>query len=76
MEYQVTRCVCFKTTFEQWLKLKREHGWTLEEASRQTFCGEGCGMCKPYLAVVATTGCTELPVMSYEQMRTLAASPK
>lgn len=69
LDHIVDRCVCFKTTFRQWLDRKIANGWTLEEASRNTFCGEGCGLCKPYLAVVAATGRTELPVMSYDEMK-------
>jgi NAD(P)H-nitrite reductase large subunit len=40
----------------------------LEEAAAKTRCGEGCGTCRPYLRVVAATGKTLLPVMTYEEM--------
>jgi bacterioferritin-associated ferredoxin len=64
----VERCVCFDTSFEEWLKLRRANGWTMEQAAAHTGCGEGCGTCKPYLRVVAATGRTELPIMSYDEM--------
>jgi len=63
----VDRCVCFRKTFTQWLREKRMYGWTMEEAAQRTRCGEGCGACKPYLCVVAATGRTVIPVMSYEE---------
>jgi NAD(P)H-nitrite reductase large subunit len=70
----VDRCVCFRTTFADWLRMKRAYGWDLETAAAITHCGEGCGSCKPYLRVVAATGQTALPVMSYEEM--LAIDPE
>lgn len=74
----VTRCVCFKTTFADWLRIKRANGWTLEQCAAELQCGEGCGLCKPYLAIVEATGQTEIPVMLTEEdfARALRLMPK
>ena len=61
-----------KTPFSEWLRRKEEHGWSLAQAAENTFCGEGCGMCRPYLRVVAATGQTELPLMTTEELAAYA----
>lgn len=67
----VDQCVCFRTSFADWLRRKQANGWSMEEAARNTLCGEGCGYCKPYLRVVAATGQTVVPLLTYEEMLAL-----
>lgn len=61
LEYRVTKCICTDTSFREWLSIKRSGGHSLAQMACITGCGEGCGMCRPYLAVVARTGVTSLP---------------
>lgn len=61
MNYRVTKCVCAGVAFSEWLRIKRETGATMEQMAERTGCGEGCGMCRPYLEVVARTGEVSLP---------------
>lgn len=68
MDQEVTACVCFDMTFEEWLRLKRQRRWTMQQAARHTLCGEGCGMCKRYLRVVDATGLTSLPLLIPEEL--------
>jgi bacterioferritin-associated ferredoxin len=55
----VTMCVCRRTPFAQLLPLARARGWGLEELVRETGCGAGCGLCRPYLRRMLATGETE-----------------
>lgn len=66
--YRVTQCCCMDRSFADWLAAKEAGGWSMEEAAGRTDCGECCGMCKPYLAVVAATGITVLPVLDEADM--------
>lgn len=72
----VDRCVCMQISFAQWLAHKREHALTMDEIADQTGCGCGCGSCAPYLGVVAVTGRTEFPPMSYEEMLRIGRDAK
>ncbi len=60
-------CVCMKTTFRQWLALKKRNGWSFEQAAEETRCGVNCETCQPYLRVVEATGQTELPILQPEE---------
>jgi bacterioferritin-associated ferredoxin len=42
--------------FATLLPLAREHGWKLEDVMRETGCGDGCGLCRPYLRRMLATG--------------------
>lgn len=55
----VTMCVCRRTPFAQLLPLARAGGWGLDELARETGCGAGCGLCRPYLRRMLETGETE-----------------
>lgn len=43
-------------TFESLYKLLIENNYTLAELKEHTLCGECCGLCNPYLNVMAITG--------------------
>jgi bacterioferritin-associated ferredoxin len=56
--FVVTRCVCMQTPFERLLPVARERNWDLATLIRETGCGNQCGLCRPYLAVMLQTGTT------------------
>jgi len=49
MTLSITQCVCRNTPFTRLLPLARAANWTLAELMRETGCGAGCGLCRPYL---------------------------
>lgn len=56
---RITKCVCRDTTFASLLPLAREHRWALADLIRETGCGAGCGLCRPYLREMLRSGQTE-----------------
>jgi bacterioferritin-associated ferredoxin len=52
-------CVCRRVPFAILLPLARAEGWGLDELVAATGCGAGCGLCRPYLRRMLTTGETE-----------------
>lgn len=70
----VSRCICKQVPFTT-LKALADFGIRdIEELSRLTRCGTGCGMCIPYIRVMLATGQTDLPVMTTEQLNRFAPS--
>jgi bacterioferritin-associated ferredoxin len=55
----IATCICRQMPFATLLPLAREHGWTLQDVMRETGCGDGCGLCRPYLRRMLTTGETQ-----------------
>lgn len=51
-------------------------GLALPQIVEQTRCGTGCGLCQPYLQIVAATGRTRLPIMSPAQIAAVLAAAK
>ena len=60
----VDRCMCFKVTFAELIRLRRETGASFEELQRRTGCGRGCGLCAPYVRMALETGRARLPIMA------------
>jgi bacterioferritin-associated ferredoxin len=58
MPLTIDRCVCRDTPFARLLPLAREGNWTLADLTRETGCGAGCGLCRPYLRQMLATGTT------------------
>ncbi len=58
MSLLITMCVCQRMPFERLLPLARQNQWTLEDMMRETQCGAGCGLCRPYLREMLRTGQT------------------
>ena len=56
---RITKCVCRDTTFASLLPLAQERQWALEDLIRETGCGAGCGLCRPYLREMLRSGQTE-----------------
>lgn len=69
---RVERCVCFDQPFTKLLKMAREEGLTQDELSDRTGCCTGCGMCKPYVRVVLSTGRTSIPLMNGKALKAIA----
>lgn len=68
----VNRCICHNVPFATVAAMARD-GRSLAEISQQTNCGMGCGLCRPYLWVVLTTGATNIPVLSPSQAAQLSS---
>lgn len=56
MSVVVSRCICRETSFADLLPRARAHGWDLADLMRETGCGAGCGLCRPYLRRMLQTG--------------------
>jgi bacterioferritin-associated ferredoxin len=52
----IDRCVCVSRLFSDLLPEARARGLSLAELSRQTGCGDRCGLCRPYLRRMLSTG--------------------
>jgi bacterioferritin-associated ferredoxin len=55
----ISRCICRNTSFADLLPQARRTSWTLDDLIRETGCGGQCGLCRPYLRVMLSTGQTE-----------------
>jgi bacterioferritin-associated ferredoxin len=55
----VSRCVCRDVEFSQLLPRARAAKWELADLIRETGCGGQCGLCRPYLKRMLSTGETE-----------------
>ena len=53
---EIDRCVCMNRLFADLLPLARARGFGLAQLSRETGCGERCGLCSPYLQRMLATG--------------------
>jgi NAD(P)H-nitrite reductase large subunit len=54
----VSMCVCRGMSFGALLPRARAGGWDMEALMRETGCGGGCGLCRPYLQRMLATGQT------------------
>ncbi len=68
------RCVCFKVTFAELLRLRAETGAGFEELQERTGCGRGCGLCEPYVRAALATGKARLAVMTPAQLERIGPS--
>ena len=55
----VSRCICRGVPFDELLPRARGAGWDLADIIRETGCGGQCGLCRPYLKRMLSTGETE-----------------
>jgi bacterioferritin-associated ferredoxin len=44
--------------FERLLPIALQNQWSLADIMRETQCGAGCGLCRPYLRQMLATGQT------------------
>ncbi|MBX3388307.1 MAG: (2Fe-2S)-binding protein [Phycisphaeraceae bacterium] len=70
----VDRCICHDVTFAELKRLAENGVRDLDELSKRTGCGTGCGMCIPYIRVMLATGITDLPVLTSQQADSIIAS--
>jgi NAD(P)H-nitrite reductase large subunit len=56
MSVLITMCVCQRMPFSRLLPLARDRGWDLADILRETECGAGCGLCRPYIRRMLETG--------------------
>lgn len=62
----IARCICRQRSFAEILPLARERDWDLDAIMRETGCGDQCGLCRPYLRRMLTTGETEFHEVIWE----------
>jgi NAD(P)H-nitrite reductase large subunit len=56
MSDQVSRCVCFNTSFSELLRLIRAKNLkTVDEVKINTKCGTKCELCVPYIKKIIDT---------------------
>jgi bacterioferritin-associated ferredoxin len=53
---QIDRCVCLNRRFVDLLPEARARGYDLADLARETGCGDQCGLCRPYLDRMLSTG--------------------
>ena len=53
---QIDRCVCMNRLFSDLLDQARDRGFSLMQLIRETGCGDRCGLCRPYLHRMLSTG--------------------
>lgn len=56
MTLTIDRCVCLNRRFADLLPLTRTREFSLAELMRDTGCGGQCGLCRPYLHRMLSTG--------------------
>jgi hypothetical protein len=52
----IDRCVCLNRRFVDLPPDARALGWSLMRLMRETGCGDRCGLCRPYLGRMLSTG--------------------
>jgi len=55
---EIDRCICRNRQFAELYDLARPAGWDLGALMRETGCGDQCGLCRPYLRRMLSTGQT------------------
>ena len=65
----VSMCLCRGVPFGELLPRARAAGWDLETLMRETGCGAGCGLCRPYLRRMLLTGETVFHHLLWEEPR-------
>ncbi len=64
---EITRCICRGVAFADLLPVVRAKGWDLADVMRETGCGAGCGLCRPYLRRMLLTGETVFHQLLWEE---------
>jgi bacterioferritin-associated ferredoxin len=65
----VSKCLCRGVSFSELLPRARAAGWDLEHLVRETGCGAQCGLCRPYLRRMLTTGETIFHELLWDEPR-------
>lgn len=66
---EITKCLCRGITFAELLPRARTGAWDLPALMRETGCGAGCGLCRPYLRRMLATGETVFRELLWEDGR-------
>ena len=64
---EITRCLCRGVSFAELLPRVHANGWDLAALMRETGCGAGCGLCRPYLRRMLVTGETVFRELLWEE---------
>jgi bacterioferritin-associated ferredoxin len=64
---EISRCICRSVAFADLLPVARAHSWDLAAVMRETGCGAGCGLCRPYLRRMLLTGETVFHQLLWEE---------
>ena len=64
---EITRCLCRSVSFAELLPQVRANGWDLAALMRETGCGAGCGLCRPYLRRMLVSGETVFRELLWEE---------
>lgn len=60
----VRACLCYPHTFAELKTLAEKNQWkTVADITAAVGCGSGCGLCRPYLALMLETGETEFAIL-------------
>ena len=58
----VDRCICKDVSFKRLKAYALEHTCDYQELHERFKCGQGCGLCIPYIRQMLKTGITSLPI--------------
>lgn len=57
---EVNRCVCRRRTFKQLKKISEQQEIErVDKLIEEGWCGDGCGLCVPYVKLMLSTGRTK-----------------
>lgn len=64
MNYHITKCICFDTTFEEMKRIMSENNLhTLEELIKVKTVASNCKLCVPYIRRMIDTGETKFDII-------------
>lgn len=62
----VRACLCYPHTFAELKKLAEQNHWqSVADITAAVGCGSGCGLCRPYLALMLETGETAFDILGH-----------
>jgi bacterioferritin-associated ferredoxin len=56
--HAINRCVCSGKTFVELSQFAQRHHCGIDRLGAEFGCGNGCGLCRPYLAAMLASGRT------------------
>jgi len=60
----VRACLCYPHSFAELKNLAAQNHWqTVADITAAVGCGSGCGLCRPYLALMLETGDTAFDIL-------------
>ena len=60
----VRACLCYPHTFAELKNLAEQNHWqAVADITAAVGCGSGCGLCRPYLALMLETGETAFDIL-------------